>query len=180
MISAVRTNKKWGKIRSGFTLLEIVVVLTLAAVITGGAVGLMAYSSDERNLRDASSEIELLAKRARTKAVLDQTPYAIEFREGLVRLMPYAMAGKPLHETSGMLPTNHVFNVPADMQVSILRWNTGEAWLPSKGNSIQIWRFDPEGLSEPLGVRFKINQSWEEDIYHPLTAAIQSTQTEIR
>ena len=56
----------------------------------GGAVGMMIYSSDERVLRNASGEIELLAKRARTTAILQQTPYALEFREGIVRLMPLA------------------------------------------------------------------------------------------
>ena len=46
----------------------------------GGAIGMMVYSSDERVLRDASGEIEMLAKRARTTAILNQTPYALEFR----------------------------------------------------------------------------------------------------
>ena len=76
-------------------------VLAIAAVIMGGAVGMMVYSSDERVLRDASGEIELLAKRARTTAILQQTPYALEFREGVVRMMPLALAGREEKKTAG-------------------------------------------------------------------------------
>ena len=91
MISAVRTLNNRSP---GFTLLEIVIVLAIAALMMGGAVGLMVYSSDERVLRNSSGEIEVLAKRARTTAILLQTPYALEFRERVVRLLPLAEAGQ--------------------------------------------------------------------------------------
>ncbi len=87
--------------RAGFTLLEIVIVLAIASLVMGGAVGLMMFSSDEQALRKASGEIELLAKRARTTAILQQTPYALEFREGIVRMMPLAQAGREEKKTAG-------------------------------------------------------------------------------
>src|SRR6478752_6594950 len=96
MISAAKTNKS----PRGFSLLEIVIVLAIIAVILGSAVGLMVFSSDERVLRNTSGEIELLAKRARTIAILHQTPYALEFREGIVRLLPLAQAGMDLKKKS--------------------------------------------------------------------------------
>ena len=68
-------------------------VLAIAGIVMGGAVGFMIFSSDERALRNASGEIELMAKRARTIAILQQTPYAVEFREGRVNLLPWAQAG---------------------------------------------------------------------------------------
>ena len=90
MTSAARTNKRGG----GFTLLEVVIVLAVAAIITGGALSFMHYSSDERVLRDISGEVEVMAKRARTAAILQQTPYALEVRADGVRLMPLAEAGE--------------------------------------------------------------------------------------
>ena len=42
-------------------------VLAIASIVMGGAVGMMIYSSDERALSRASGDIELLAKRARTR-----------------------------------------------------------------------------------------------------------------
>jgi prepilin-type N-terminal cleavage/methylation domain-containing protein len=175
----------------GFTLLEIVIVLVIASVVIGGAVGMMVYSSDERALRNASGEIELLAKRARATAVLLQTPYALEFREGVVRLMPLAEAGRIERRTvSGRrvggeeVPTGRAerWDYPLEDGISayVRRWNSSE-WLAARGeNSVHVWRFDPSGLCEPLGVRLTLNDSWVEDSYHPLTARIHDSEMEAR
>ena len=185
MISAVRTTKK----SSGFTLLEIVMVLAIAAVIMGGAVGLMVYSSDERTLRDTSGQIELLAKRARTISILQQTSYAIEFREGVVRLLPFALAGA---DEKKYIAGRRIGADPAvsvdedrqvilsnDMKVAVRRWGA-DAWLSTGKNSVHVWRFDPDGLCEPISVRLSRDKSWSEDTYHPLTATIRESQMEAR
>jgi type II secretion system protein H len=185
-ISAVRTCDR----TRGFTLIEIVVVLAIAAVIMGGAVGMMVFSSDERVLRDASGEIELLAKRARTTAILKQTPYALEFREGVVRMMPLALAGREEKKTSGGRRNDDEPEVPAgaesreyrldgEIALSVLRWNS-DKWLETGKNSVHIWRFDPSGLSEPLSIRLAMENSWAIDTYHPLTATISDSQLEVR
>ncbi len=186
MISAARTNKRPG----GFTLLEIVMVLAIAAIVMGGAVGLMIYSSDERVLRDTSGEIELLAKRARTMSILQQTPYALEFRQNAVRLMPLAQAGQDERrlirgrEIGGEIVDNSFdedreVNLDGNMAISIRRWNS-DAWMPTGKNTFHIWRFDPDGLCEPLSIRLSLDQSWAEDTYHPLTATIRESALEAR
>jgi len=185
MISAVRTTKR----PRGFTLIEIVLVLAIAAVVMGGAVGLMIYSSDERQLRKASGEIELLAKRARTIAILHQTPYALEFREGIVRLLPLAQAGLDLNKKSRLRddpvppPTssdeNRQYTLENGMSVSIRRWNS-EEWHTTLKDAVHVWRFDPDGLCEPISVRLNLGNSWSEDTYHPLTASIRESQLEAR
>jgi type II secretion system protein H len=186
MISAVKTTKR----APGFTLLEIVMVLAIAAIIMGGAVGMMVSASDEHALRNASGEIELLAKRARTTAILQQTPYALEFRQGVVRLLPLAEAGNDEKKTAGghriggepVTPTrgeHREYQCAADMELSIRRWNSSE-WLGTGKNSIHIWRFDPTGLCEPISVRLTLKKSWAEDTYHPLTASIRDSQLEAR
>ena len=184
-ISAAKTNQA-----AGFTLLEIVIVLAVSAMLLGGAVGLMVLSSDKRELTDASSEIESLAKRARTTAILQQTPYALEFRYGVVRLLPLAEAGndekttvgghriggEPVVSTSG---EHQQFTLPAGMDIYVRRWNSDE-WLLTGRNSIHLWRFDPTGLCEPLGVKLALQKSWVADSYHPLTAAIRESELEIQ
>ncbi len=185
MTSAVKTTKS----PRGFTLIEIVMVLAIAAIIMGGAVGMMVFSSDEHALRNSSGEIELLAKRARTIAMLHQTPYALEFREGVVRLLPLAQAGMIERRTAG---GRRVGGEPVDqggehqqyvleggMNVLVRRWDSLE-WLPTGKNSIHVWRFDPTGLCEPISVRLVLDKSWSEDTYHPLTASIRSSQLEAR
>lgn len=183
MISAVRTTKP----QRGFTLIEIVMVLAIAAIVVGGAVGLMISSSDERDLRNTSGEIELMAKRARTIAILHQTPYALEFREGVVRLLPLAQAGlsekqirrnEPEPE-AGNIDENRQLNLQGGMDILVRRWNS-DTWLTTVKKNVHVWRFDPDGLCEPISVRLVLDKSWSEDIYHPLTATIRDSQLEAR
>ncbi|MEX1048073.1 MAG: prepilin-type N-terminal cleavage/methylation domain-containing protein [Akkermansiaceae bacterium] len=185
MISAAKTTKK-----QGFTLIEIVMVLAIAAVIMGGAVGLMIYSSDERTLRDASGEIELLAKRARTISILQQTPYALEFREGRVRLLPFAQAGMDERKNgrrrsdepapdSDEVSAKRQLALDPGMSVSIRRWNS-DTWQTTIKDTVHVWRFDPDGLCEPIAVRMVYGNSWAEDTYHPLTATIRESLLEAR
>lgn len=186
MISAARTTDS----PQGFTLIEIVMVLAIAAIIMGGAVSMMIYSSDERLLRNASGEIEVLAKRARMTAILHQTPYALEFRDNSVRLLPLAEAGQDEKRTAGghriggeTVPSatteQETYPLKHGIQVAVRHWNS-EKWLTTNKNTIHIWRFDPNGLCEPLSIRLSLDQSWAEDTYHPLTASIHSSQLEAR
>lgn len=186
MISTARKCKT----SPGFTLLEIVMVLAIACMMMAGAAGLMIYSSDEHALRKTSGEIELLAKRARTTAILKQTPYAIEFRQGIVKLLPLAEAGQDEKKTAGghriggepVTPVggeHRQYVMPDHMEISVRRWNA-TTWLPTGRNSIHLWRFDPTGLCEPLSVRMTLDKSWAEDSYHPLTATIRDSQLEVR
>jgi prepilin-type N-terminal cleavage/methylation domain-containing protein len=189
MTSAIRTSDRHP---AGFTLLEIVVVLTVAAILMGGAVGLFAFNSNERALNDASGEIELLAKRARTMAILQQTSYALEFQDGVVRLMPFAVAVASDgdrkssrsrrfsdEEQAAMSSDEREIFLKDGMALSIRRWSS-EKWLKVEKNSAHVWRFDPDGLCEPITVRLTVDESWSEDSYHPLTASIRDQQSEIR
>ncbi len=186
MTSTVRSSKR----AAGFTLLEIVIVLTIAGIIMAGAVGLMLFSSEERMLKDVSSEVELMAKQARVASVLQQTPYALEFREGVVRLMPLAEAGREETKTVGghriggetekVIPGDRrEYKLDPNAAILVRRWNS-EKWLPTTGKTIHVWRFDPNGLCEPLGVRITIEQSWSEMTFNPLTAAISTIDLEAR
>ncbi|MEI7912404.1 MAG: prepilin-type N-terminal cleavage/methylation domain-containing protein [Verrucomicrobiota bacterium] len=192
MTSAARTSTSQ---HHGFTLIEIVMVLAIAAVLIGGAVGVMVFSSDERDLRNASGQVELFAKRARTIAILQQIPYALEFRPGVVRLLPFAEAGQDEEKTVGghtiggdkvvlpstgaVSPVHDQVTLDPKMASFVRRWNT-EEWIPMSDKFVQVWRFDPDGLCEPLGVRINLGSNYIEDTYHPLTAAICDTALEVR
>ena len=186
MTSAVRTNKP----SQGFTLIEIVMVMAIAAVVMAGAISLIVFSSDERGLRNASGEIELLAKRARTIAILHQIPYALEFREGIVRLIPYAQAGQSSKRSVGRkqlapdpVPAdpgeNRQYNLASGVTLTIRHWNS-DKWLGTAKENVQVWRFDPDGLCEPLSIHLALGRSWVENSFHPLTAAISDSQNELR
>lgn len=165
-------------------------VLAISAMVLAGAVGMLVYSSDERVLRDISGQIELLAKRARTTAILQQTSYALEFRESRVRLMPLAQAGEDLRkkirdrEIGGQLvetqiSENNQINLTGGMTILMRHWNS-EKWLPIAKDLVRVWRFDPDGLCEPISLRLRLEKSWQEDTYHPLTATIRDSTSEVK
>lgn len=174
----------------GFTLIEIVMVLLVIGVITGGAITAMLLSSSERVLRNNSGEIELLAKKARAAAILRQTPYAIEFRPGSVRLLPFAETGNLERTTalgnsiggieSGTLSRAALHDeiaIDPDIVITIRHWNT-ENYITPTENLFPVWRFDPDGLCEPITVRLTLGDSYAQDTYHPLTAAVADSELE--
>lgn len=175
MTSAIRTSD-----RQGFTLIEIVMVLALAAVLFGGALGIMISSSDERTLKKVTGEVELMAKRAHTIAILHQTSYAIEFSPGMARLLPLAQtqftelsAGSENTASSNVTQLSEKdrqVSFDEGVRVEIRRWNS-EKWISLEKDAVEIWRFDPDGLCEPISVRAYYGKSWMEDTYHPLTGS---------
>ncbi|MEM9237367.1 MAG: type II secretion system protein [Verrucomicrobiota bacterium] len=193
--------------QGGFSLLEIVIVLSIAAMVVGGALTALYFNRDEAKLNDATSGVELLAKRARTISTLQQRPYALVFENQSVQLMPFAEAmvdprdleelldeqdarlrerqaeiefsgedgGVPLSEPS----VRDGWTAEEDMEMFVRRWGTND-WLPVSRRDRHIWRFDPDGICEPFGVRCEMAESWVQVVFHPLTAAINETESEIR
>lgn len=178
--------------REAFTLLEIVIVLAVSALIIGGAITTVILSSAERKLKNASSEIELLAKRARTAAILHQTPYAIQFRPGDISILPFAETteinrttalgneiGGTAVETKSSPTLHDSIAVDPDIVLTVRHWNSASFTTPTE-NLVPTWRFDPDGLSEPLTVRLTIGENYAQDTYHPLTATIADSELEAR
>ncbi|MFM2199599.1 MAG: hypothetical protein RLZZ505_3031 [Verrucomicrobiota bacterium] len=176
----------------GFTLLEIVIVLLVSGIVFGAAISVMLGSSAQRALISASSDIELLAKKARTASILHQKPYAIEFRENSLRLMPFAEAseterttalgneigGTAVESEPGMTLREDI-SIDPKISLSVRRWNSGDFVTPNK-TLIPVWRFDPNGLSEPITVRMTVGESYAQDTYHPLTASIADSELEAK
>lgn len=200
MTSAARKTNDGG--RNGFTLLEIVVVLSIAVLIVGGGLSAVYFNRDEAKLTDAYQSIEVLAKRARTIATLQQRPYALEFRDKKVSLMPLAEAAMDVMDrqdvidsqdagysddfgdggefaTSAQPVVRDSWQAEPEMLLFIRRWASAE-WQPLTARDTHVWRFDPNGICEPVGVRIEVDGSWTEVVFHPLTAAIASTESEIR
>jgi hypothetical protein len=165
-------------------------------VMVGGALGFMVASDDERVLRRSTVEVEALAKRARALAALQQRPYALEFHEQTVSLMPLAEAMIDLRDresalqrqeelaaespvpASGFSPVHASWTVDEDLRMFVRRW-ASDVWLPVDTKNRHVWRFDPEGFCEPVGVRFQAGPSWVEAEFHPLTGGIRDQSQEI-
>jgi prepilin-type N-terminal cleavage/methylation domain-containing protein len=179
----------------GFTLLELVIVMALIGLAMGGAITLFINNSAERRLRNISGDIELLAKRARAVAMVQQTPYAITFTAHEASLGPLVEAGlqpaerqmKQLREDeavadglmeSRFLPVRDSLSLE-EMELSIRRWGAVN-WLPMLRQDPLVWRFDPKGMCEPMGVKLEYPDGWIELEFHPLTAGIRDRTMEAR
>ena len=81
--------------------------------------------------------------------------------------MPRAGAASPVHDQ---------LSLDGKMASFVRRWNTVE-WLPMNDRCVHVWRFDPDGLCEPMSVRLSLGRNYIEDTYHPLTASIDPDQT---
>jgi len=189
MTSAVRTHRAAKPTGTGFTLLEIVIVLAIIMVLAGGAVGYMVYNSATRRMQRAAGEVEMMAKRARALAILGQTPYSLVFCDGRVRMMPLAEVGveDPEHleelraiatEEGRPVPIHAEFQAENGMVLGLRRWGRDEWLVFDDERTLMVWRFDPDGLCEPVSLRFEVDdgKSWLEQEYHPLTAAARDSE----
>lgn len=169
--------------KSGFTLLEIVIVLAITAIIIGGGIAALVSSSSERILTNSSGELELLAKKARATAILNQIPYVIEFHQGFIKLLPLSESNNSfvpdiidtLEPVNTRPSVRDQIEIDSAVQVGIRYWNTQNIITPTE-KIIPVWRFNPDGLSEPVTVIFSIGESYSQDTYHPLTASIADSE----
>lgn len=173
----------------------MVMVLSIFILVIGGAVAALYFNRDEGRLNNAVGEVEVLAKRARTLATLQQRPYALEFTRQGVTLMPYGEAMLDPKDREQLIAEEEfaiaegienvkpsrrdAWFVEDDMLLLVRRWATGR-WEEMKRGDRQVWRFDPGGICEPCGVRIELeNGSWIAVLFHPLTAGITETESEI-
>lgn len=173
-------------------------------MVIGGAVGAMYLNRDEAVLNDSLQEIEVLAKRARTIATLQQRPYALEITPNGVTLLPFAEATLEQEDREFMIEAMESSELRTDSEGDIIpsaqssvrdswvqdgsdpmvmlvrRWGSTD-WIELKQRDRQVWRFDPNGISEPIGVRLEMeNGNWISAFFHPLTAAASDIESEIR
>lgn len=67
---------------AGFTLVEIVISLTIIVVITAAAVPMFRGLRDEQLAREPVTELVRLAKEARLRAMKEKRPYQVAFHAG--------------------------------------------------------------------------------------------------
>ncbi len=165
-------------------------VLIIIGLIAAGSIATVVLTSSERTLRNQSSEIEMLAKKARTAAILHQKPYAIVFHTNSIELLPltqtndYELTTAMGNEIGGSssdgearTDLHQTLKVDSSITLTIRHWNTASFIAPTE-NKFPIWRFDPDGLCEPITVRLNMNNSYAQDTYHPLTASIADSELE--
>jgi len=194
MTSVARIQSKVSGVhnsRQGMTLLEVVIAISLMALLMGLGVVKFANGADERKIRAAVTRIEGMSSRGHAMAILHQKPFWLRLENGKVVLAGADMSAqgqsdddyKPdlMWEEDGQ--SNEVIydTFDTDVLVALRRWGAKEdAWTPAVETVPVIWEFQSSGLCEPVAFRLELGESWVTMTMHPLTARIEEEEMEIR
>jgi type II secretion system protein H len=149
---------------SGFTLLEVLVVIALM-IIFAGAVQLAFDSVEESPLKEPADKLAVMVKQASRAAVVQGRTVAIGFdKEGFGFLG--GVAGSEGHVV-----------LPKGMKVTFQPWNGGKKWLPA--NDL-VWRFYSSGIFETLRFRFVHPEGSVEIAFNPLTGSVSEEAAYLR
>lgn len=124
-----------------FTLLEVIIAMSIGVVILGVAVLGISGVQDENRLRRVATDLETTAREALFEAVSTQRP---------IRL---ALDGSLAGQTGGA--------------VLVRRYGENKFREAKRG---EFWEFSPTGICEPIEVRVESSLGEIELAFDPLTA----------
>ena len=141
---------------SGFTLIEIVITLSIVALLLGMTVLSINSVSSERLLREPAEKLKDFAKQARMFAIVEQRPHQVLITPRSLRLQS---SGQLLDEDYVNLKGELKESIPAlkrydlddDTRMLIRRWNDTEF----RQVKVDSWVFEHSGICEPLSIRFE-------------------------
>jgi type II secretory pathway pseudopilin PulG len=154
---------------SGFTLLEVCVVLFIVAVIFIVSVPPAAHLFDEERLRRPIRELQSFARTARRQAMLDDRSFEL-------MLLNDGYLLRPVNEDKDRKFEPQSYQLPADVSYEIKRVGDKEF----KRQSDARWIFSSNGLCEPVTFLFRRKDDWIRFRVDPLTAGIQNQESFIK
>ena len=152
---------------SGFSLLEMIIVLALIMLFSGFLVVGLGNDKPERLLTRASSEIKAAALRASQMALLHRRDYYVHFvdRSAILSESPVSPA-EQLAVAGADSRTIERYPMPDEVKAELQLPGTKE-WRNPSGFS---WRFRSSGLSDPVLLRYSYDRSFIELNFNVLTA----------
>ncbi|TLD70291.1 prepilin-type N-terminal cleavage/methylation domain-containing protein [Phragmitibacter flavus] len=187
--------------QKAFTLIEIVLVLTLVAIITAAAVPAVNGLRDEAAAREPLTALARLAKETRLQAMKDKRPYQIAFTaQGFTAtryLSPYLQAAEleaflqtpvpdPVTEATesadGAPPPPTFVNwtktyaLPEGLQYNVQYWHEASPTEIS-GPIVRLWVFQPTGIVAPITVNLIHQGTIHSATFNALTADIAKTSS---
>jgi type II secretory pathway pseudopilin PulG len=140
--------------RSAFTLIELIMAMTITILVIGVAVLSISGVRAEDKLRRAAAVIETTARQNLLQALDRQQTVRMELSAGAFG------AGE---EFSGMLQVRRV--------------GEGEFRKPKRG---EFWEFSPTGICEPIEVRLSGSAGQIEIGFDPLTACAKRKSIQVK
>lgn len=162
-----RVTLNLGRRSSGFTLLELVIVLVIMALLMGVAVVNFEGVGAERDLRRPASELQRMTKEAVRRAGLHERPQFILF-DARGFAMRYKTDANGRAEPGDNAVWQRRVDLPPDMKLSLRRFGMNK-FTPAAGQRLSI---APGGLCEPVTARFELGASWLEITLDPLSGGV--------
>lgn len=199
MISVVKTRPSHHRQR-GFTLLEMMVTLGLITLLISFVFVSFNPDSNSDKMKETSIQLEALAARGHTLAMLHQKPFWLRFERNRVVLEGAELTSVDTSGSDGdfgesldgdseagareaaPVVSYDSFDFPEGMEVYVRRWGAPpQAWFhqEKKEDPVIFWNFEEGGLCEPVSVKLEIDESWTELEMDPLTARIADETSEI-
>ena len=156
----------------GFTLLETIIVLGIIALMTGFFLIRFDDSQAEDYLVKASSDIKAAAHQAKRRSYAFREDQFIRFHQ-----QGFELADRPFNNsnvTSFFPDEDGVISrypLPPGVLMELLPHGSRK-WQRLKNYT---WTFRDSGLSEPLGVRFRVGKSYSELQFNVLTGLAEET-----
>lgn len=165
---------------SGFTLIELILVIAVMMLATLALIPLASIRTDERALRETADALEKFARTGRAAALYDRAYSVLEIGEGGFTLRieeqpdPEAAAAEDVFftERAGEAPPgteSYTHEIPEGAEIRVKAW-TESRWQKPDGF---LWEFQRSGLCEPLQFRVAMGESWIELGFSPLTAEVR-------
>ncbi|MEN3943067.1 type II secretion system protein [Prosthecobacter sp. SYSU 5D2] len=138
---------------SGFTLLELIVVMSIMLLVIGLGFGSFSMLDDNDPFEKPAQDLTQMSRFAINAAVLQHRTLTIAFdKEG------FGILGSTNRE-------GDYSRVPKGMKIFILRLGARD-WEKAEGHN---WQFGEQGICEPIKVRFESQAGVRDLAFHPLT-----------
>jgi type II secretion system protein H len=147
-----------GRIRSsGFTLLEMIVVIALMVIIAAMATLSFIGLEGESEVEKPGNELARMVKQANRAAVVQGRPFVIAFGKTEFGFL------------DGVGGADGRVTLPKGMKVGFQRWNGGKKWNNAEGLN---WTFYPSGICDALRFKFEHPDGMVEMAFNPLTGSV--------
>lgn len=153
--TGLRRRRPTMRMAAGFTMLEVIVVLSIMVLIIGIGVSSFQTFDEKGEFDEPTARLAQMAKFSLQAAMVRHRGISIGFDEA-----GFAVLGE------GAGPGGR-YTLPGGMGIKLLRLGSRD-WEKADG---QIWRFGEQGICEPIKVRFESENGIEEMAFHPLTGS---------
>lgn len=151
---------------SGFSLMEIIVVIALMVIFIGVAAVSFDAVSDDSPVKKPADRLAVMVKQASRAAVVQGRTIAIGFDKESISFLGNVAGGGEGHVA-----------LPKGMKVSFQPWNGGKKWIPATD---LVWRFYSSGIFESLRFRFDHPEGTVEMAFNPLTGSVSEEFTYLK